>query len=197
MKGSAAARFTRLALVLLSINTGCITYREGQLPPITHWPPEANTVKPSISLAVSGKAFDNGQELDVLGAEMVHNGKMMALRAYQDSDLFSDVKVGTAETDLRAEINITDRGEGNSAIPYVSGFTMGLVPCSASDAFTVSTTLKDRQGTTISTFQKQETSTLWIQLFLVFAMPFRSAEEHPIYDLNRATILEAQAKGFL
>jgi hypothetical protein len=121
----------------------------------------------------------------------------MAIRAYQDSGIFSDIKIGTADTDFRAEINIADRGEGNSVMPYVSGFTMGLIPCSASDTYTLSTTLKDRSGLTLGTIQKQETATLWIQLFLVFVMPFRSADEDIVYDLNRATILEARGKGHL
>jgi hypothetical protein len=146
---------------------------------------------------MSGKAFDNGQGRDVTATELVHYGRTMAIRAYQDSGIFSDVKIGTADTDFRAEINIVDRGEGNSVMPYVSGFTMGLIPCSASDTYTVNTTLKDRQGTTLSTIQKQETTTLWIQLFLVFVMPFRSADEDLVYDLHRATILEARGTGHL
>jgi hypothetical protein len=34
-------------------------------------------------------------------------------------------------------------------------------------------------------------------LFLAFAMPFRSKQEPLVYELNRATILEARIKGHL
>jgi len=41
----------------------------------------------------------------------------------------------------------------------------------------------------------------WMQLFLIFAMPFRdepqSIARSVYYDLNRATIEQAQAKGIL
>ena len=186
-----------LALLLVSINAGCITTREGQLPPITQWPPEGKSAKPFISLAVSGKAFMNEKEQDVPATALVHQWRALTVRAYQESGLFSDVKPEAGDTELRAEIVITDHGEGSKAMSLVTGFTMFLIPSSATDAITVSTTLKDRSGATIVAFRKQETSTLWMQLFLGVAMPFRTKEEPLVYDLNRATILEARAKGYL
>jgi hypothetical protein len=201
-KGHAMRRLTAvclsgLVLVIFSISAGCITTREGQLPPRIQWPPEAKSVKPLISLVVSGKAFVNGKEQDVPATVLVHQWRALTVRAYQDSGLFSDVKPEVADTELRAEIVITDQGESNRAMAFVTGFTMFLIPSSSTDVITVSTTLKDHKGTTIDTFQKQETSTLWMQLFLGFAMPFRSKEAPLVYDLNRATILEARAKGYL
>jgi hypothetical protein len=197
MRQMLAVNISGLVLLLASLGTGCITSREGQMPPITQWPPEAKAVKPSISLMVSGKVILNGQEQDVSRTVLVHQWRALTIRAYQDSGLFSNVKEGTTEGDLSAEINVVDQGDGNSVMPLITGLTMGLIPSAASDAVTLRTILKDSIGTTIGTFQMQETTTLWMQLFLVFAMPFRTAENALVYDLNRATIQEARGKGQL
>jgi len=111
--------------------------------------------------------------------------------------LFSAVKEGTSDADLVAEINVLDRNDYSSVLAFITGFTYGLVPSSESHAFTLSTTLKNQQGLPISTINMQETRTTWIQLFLLFAMPFQSAENDLVYDLNRATIQEARGKGHL
>lgn len=188
-----------ITLFVFLMNAGCTLIREGQLQPITQWPPERKTDKQTISLAMKGTVVHNGQEVsqDVIKTSLLYVWQDLTVRAYQESGLFSDVKTEPAETDLRAEINIIDRGEGNKTMAALTGFTLYLIPSSATDAVTVSTTLKDRHGATIGTFQKQEAHTLWQQLFLVFAMPFRSKEEPLVYDLNRATILEALANGSL
>ena len=38
---------------------------------------------------------------------------------------------------------------------------------------------------------------VWMQLFLGVAMPFHSKKEPLVYELNRATILEARTQGHL
>jgi hypothetical protein len=184
-----------LALALVCLSTGCITSREGQLPPITQWPPEAKPIKPSISMVVNGKAVLNGKEQDVTSTAYVQQWRALTIRAYQDSGVFSNVKEGASESDLMAEINVIDQGDSSFVMGFLTGFTMGLIPSSASDVFTLSTTLKDRNGKAISTINMQETHTTWMQLFLVFGMPFQSTENHLVYDLNRATIQEARGKG--
>jgi hypothetical protein len=182
-----------ITLFLLLMTAGCITIREGQLQPITQWPPERKSGKQTISLAVKGKVIYNGQEVsqDVTKTKLLYAWQDLTVRAYQESGLFSDVKTEPADTDLRAEITIIDRGDNTTVR------TLYLIPSSATDAVTVSTTLKDRHGAVIGNFQKQEAHTLWQHVFLIFAMPFRSTEQPLVYDLNRATILEALANGSL
>ena len=103
----------------------------------------------------------------------------------------------TDDSDFRAEISILDKGEYSPVMSFITGFTMFLIPSTATATMTVTTALKDRNGGTLGSFEKSESVTMWMELFLAFAMPFRSLDQLPIYDLNQATILEARSKGAL
>jgi hypothetical protein len=193
LKGFAIA----LILVAGGANSGCIMYREGQLPPIIQWPPDVKQTKPTISLTVTGQSILNDSAKEVPQG-FLERWRNDTVRAYQDSGLFSEVRQTTDDSDFRAEVRILDKGEYNPVMSFITGFTMFLIPSTANTTMTVTTVLKDRSGATLGLFQKSEGVTMWMELFLAFAMPFRSLDQLPIYDLNRATILEARSsKGLL
>jgi len=193
LKGFAIA----LILVAGGANSGCIMYREGQLPPIIQWPPDVKQTKPTISLTVTGQSILNDSAKEVPQG-FLERWRNDTVRAYQDSGLFSEVRQTTDDSDFRAEVRILDKGEYNPVMSFITGFTMFLIPSTANTTMTVTTVLKDRSGATLGLFQKSEGITMWMELFLAFAMPFRSLDQLPIYDLNRATILEARSsKGLL
>ena len=89
-----------------------ISWKRG--PPPTSWPLSKAPGKQSISLLISGEAFVNGEKADVHQPAM-NAWEQATEKAYKDSGLFSDVKIGATETDLRAEIHVIDRGEVNQA----------------------------------------------------------------------------------
>ena len=188
------------AMVLgLSCVWGCAAWRAGQLSPVSPWPPSPAASKPSISVALSGQAIVNGSEQEV-NSRFLDIWREQALKAYQDSGLFSSVATGLGDTDLRAEVKVLDRGDANLALALLSGFTMTMIPSRTTDEFIVRTAIKDRGGNTLGTFEKQEAISTWIQLFMVFAMPGNfpgSVAKQTLYDLNRATINEARAKKVL
>jgi hypothetical protein len=131
---------------------------------------------------------------------MIDVWQAAAEKAYKDSGYFSDIKIGAAETDLRAEIHFTDRGEANNALAFLSGFTMTLIPANAHGEMLVKTTLKNKEGKELGTFEKKEALSFWIQFFLIFIMPFNwpnTVITEMLYDLNRATIAQADGAGFL
>lgn len=196
MKRWMILRVVVLMVAIVGVNSGCIMYREGHLPPITQWPPDVKGAKSSISLIVSGQASVNNSVREA-PQSFLEKWRGDAVRAYQDSGLFSEVRPTAEETDFRAEIRIFDRGEYNPLMPIITGITMFLIPSTTTETMTVSTVLKDRNGVTLSSFEKSEDVTMWMELFLAFAMPFRSLDQLTIYDLNRATILEARSKGVL
>jgi len=155
--------------------------------------------KQSISLLVTGEGSVNGARQDA-SQRAIEAWQEAAAKAYKDSGLFSDVKTGAAETDLRAEIHFIDRGEGNAALAFLSGFTMTLIPANGQDEFTMKTTLKNKAGQDLGTFEKKETLSFWIQFFLIFIMPFNwpnTVATEILYDLNRATINQAFGAGLL
>jgi hypothetical protein len=196
-----ASRKISFALVLvlgvLSLS-GCAAFRWGEdLPPVL-WPISKEPGKQSISLLVTGEGSFNGASQDAQRA--IATWQEAAARAYKDSGLFSDVKIGAAETDLRAEIHFIDRGQGNLALAVISGLTMTVIPAKGQDEFTVKTTLKNKAGQDLGTFEKKDTVSRWFQLFLIFLMPYNwpnTVVTELLYDLNRDTINQAFGAGLL
>jgi hypothetical protein len=187
-----------LALSVLSLS-GCAAFRSGETQPPALWPMSKEPGKQSISLLVTGEGSVNGARVDA-SQRMIVAWQEAARKAYKDSGLFSDVKTEAAETDLRAEIHVIDRGEGNSALAFLSGFTLTLIPAKGEDEITVKTTLKNKAGQELGTLTKKETLSFWIQFFLIFIMPFNwpnTVGADMLYDLHRATISEAFSAGLL
>ena len=106
--------------------------------------------------------------------------------------------VGPADTDLRAEVNVRDIGQGSKGMAFLSGFTLTLFPATGDDIFVVETNIKDKDGQTLGSVYKTETVSLWIQFFLIFIMPFywpETVAQETLYDINRAVIVEARDDG--
>lgn len=187
-----------MVVVLLALQLGgCIMLRSGTNEHILTWPLQAQGERKSIDIILSGKTSSDGKEQDV-PPQFIEKWRAQAAKAYSDSGNFSRVTTGSGDSDLRAEISVLDRGEGSQVLAFISGFTMGIIPATGSDEMIFRTTFKDREGKSLGTFEKSEKLTLWIQLFLVFAMPFNSpgaVSEQVLYDINRATILEARGKS--
>lgn len=182
-----------------SMVSGCAAFRGGEVQPPSSWPLSKRPGKQSISLVISGEAIVNNQKADVPQAAM--NGWGQAIeKAYKDSGLFSDVKMGAAETDLRAEIHVIDRGEASTGLAFLSGFTMTLIPAKGEEEYIIKTILKNKQGQQLGTFEKKEPMTFRIQLFLIFVMPFNwpnTVATDILYDLNRATVIQVYGAGLL
>ena len=188
-----------VSILLLSLVSGCAAYRAGNLPQISSWPPESVNDKKSISIVVSGEAILGGKH-QAAPSTYIKISQEPTAKAYRNAGLFSDVKVGFAETDLRAEVKIVHQGETNLGLGFLSGLTLFLIPSKTTDEFVVKTTIKDSEGDTIGTFEKSETITMWQQLFLIFATPFNfpgSVVKETLYDLNRAIINEAHSQGVI
>jgi hypothetical protein len=189
--------FLCVALVLATSN-GCASFRIGHLEPPTEWPPKsADAGKKSIALLVSGTLNINGKE-QVMPTAVLHKWQKRIAIAYKDSGLFSEVRFGLVEADYKADVAILDRGEFIQAMALLSGLTLTLIPDKAYDEFVVQTTVRDREGKTVGVFEKTDGMSSWIQLFLIFAMPFNtpsSVFDEVAYDIHRAIISEAHARG--
>jgi hypothetical protein len=126
-------------------------------------------------------------------------GKVWA--EYQDSGLFSDVKTGLEDADLRADVHIVHRSWGSLALAMLSGFTLVVIPLRTNvDDFEVTTVFKDRSGQVLGTIEKKETLNTWFQLFLVAAAPFKnviSQSNEAIADTVRSTIADAHAQRII
>jgi hypothetical protein len=184
---------------LLFLLTACAAFREGNVP-YGRWFSGIPTAKDkSISLGVYGAAILDGKIYQAHPRTM-KNWRKQTFKAYEDSGLFTVVKESPDGTDLEAEIMIVDRADPNTFFAFITGLTLYIIPSKATDEFTVQTTIRDREGKTVGAFEKSETVSLWQQVLLILAMPFNwpsSVAKEALYDLNRATIMDAYSEGIL
>ncbi len=190
-------RINLLILSLLVFVSGCAAFREEVNPPITKWPPEISQKNKSITVQVSGNAIMNDEQKDV-NVRFLEKWRAEVIRAYESSGLFSAVKSGSEQSDIYADVKITDKGQGSMGLAVLTGLTLYLVPSKAQDCFIVRTTYKNNEGTTLGVVEKSECINFWQQLFL-FPVMFTnfpgSVAKDVLFDLNRHTILEANTKG--
>ena len=188
----------QLLPLLIFALAGCIMVREGNNE-IKNWPIQPVSTKKSISIGITkdpepvGKGESSSKERSVVFQEQI-------IKAYELSGLFSRVTVGSDPADLKAEIVISgDEGKSNGFLRVLNGITLALIPDRIEYSPTLETVYTDSKGNRLTEITKKEDVSVWIEFFLLFAMPFvdspSTVAEAVYYDLNRATIEEALAKG--
>jgi hypothetical protein len=188
---------TAFVMTLSTVFCGCALFRQGEGPPAGVWPPTPAHKGRTISVLVKPESVVNGcpQQLHPYTAQLWSDA---TVRAYDASGCFAKVTRGVAESELQAEVVITENGEVNIGAAVLTGLTLYLIPSSATSEMTVNTTLRDAQGNVLGTFRHTETVRFWQQVFLLFALPFNwpsSVIDDVLYDASRYTLLEACAKG--
>jgi hypothetical protein len=149
-----------LAVIIALLSSGCAAFRSGNFQPISQWPPENAVKGKSICIMVSGEGIVNGKEQEV-NSKFIEAWRKQTVKAYKDSGLFSAVKTGLPDPDdLRAEIKIMDRGEGNIGLAFLSGLTLLVIPCNSTDEIIIKTTLKNKDGDTLSVYEKSDAVTV-------------------------------------
>ncbi len=190
------------ALLILSyLATGCILVRGDLLQPPAKWPLDTPSGPKSIALVVKPQ-IESGTPPD-RAEKITHLIEGQAQKAYTDSTLFTQVSVKTEPSDVTADIRTSE--DSNKALGFVSGFicgyTMGIIPAYGKATVTMQTIFRDASGKEIGSINKSESVSLWMQVFLVAAMPFRNdmnaVMREIYYDLNRVTLDEARSLGYL
>lgn len=193
-------RFIASFLIFSFLCSSCAVYRAGHLSPVSQWPPEPPTKKKSISIVVTAEMVQK-EKKGIITSGRMKRWHESTVRAYSESDLFSEVKTGLTETDLRAEVKIIIEYKPNIGLALLSGFTLGLIPYKETNNLIVKTTIKDRDGNTPGIFEKSEDVNSMVFLgpglipwLIVYAMVEEYIAE-TIYDIHRAIINEAYAEG--
>lgn len=185
-----------IALLGLSLLTGCAGFRSGETENLGAWP-AAKEQKPTLRYVVKGKAVHNGQAVAIPpnGTKALSD---IVGKAYNDSGLFSSVNEGFGDADVLAEVKITDEGQGSMALAFLSGFTFFVVPATAKDTIITETTYRDREGKVLAEVSKRDSLRTWFQLLLLpgafVANPFTMSNQIH-YDNNKASILNAHENG--
>lgn len=183
--------------------TGCASFRAGNLPEISKWPPPppSSEFKPRmVKFYFNYEYTVNGipQRVDIRMADLFTN---QVQEAYVSSGLFkiADPKI-EPQNDYIIEVKIKDT---NKVDPYSilwSSLTLLIKQGEATDDYVLTTTVKTRKGDDIGTIEKSE-RVIYKQGLAFFPQVFANlpdvAVKKTIYDLARASINEAISKGII
>lgn len=186
---------TALAALVALLLPACASFQGDRLGPVPDVSPPQS--KPTVSVAVFGEARLSGEKRD-LPRTALERYKEATREAYEESDFFSDVRMGLEESDLRAEVKITNSGNPNYGLAFLSGLTLMIIPAKATDIFEVETSFKDRSGATLGEFSRTEEMDTWIELLLIVAAPFAwpgSVLHDTLVDTNDAVLHDAADAG--
>ena len=178
--------------------TGCVTYSHNKLGDVDQWPMIAasNSDKPSINLRVTAeRQFNKKQQL--LHSAAMTRWEESVVKHYKESELFSAVKAGRNSSDIYADVVIVNNEEGSLFLAFLSGFTFTLLPAKGDNIVTIETTFKDAAGNVKGRVIKTEKVTTWIQLLLIFGMPFSVSIDDVFGQVVEHTLVEAKAAGYL
>lgn len=182
-----------LASLLLTL-TGCATYSQNDLPPIKQWPPAVTAGdKPSLYLKVEGQHLFNGTTT----AAGFNQSKLaeLVLKEYQSSGQFERVTLSQQSSDIYATVQVTNHERGSMASAFITGFTLFIIPGKFDNTLTMETVLKDGQGKVLGRVEKHETLTTWMQLLLIFALPFNESADNVLTQLAQSSLEDAAQQG--
>lgn len=185
-----------IALLGLSLLTGCAGFRSGETADLGNWP-QAQEQKPSLRYVVQGNVKHNDEPV-ALPPNGLKAWSDAVGKAYTDSGLFSSVNEGFGDADILAEVKVTNDGHGSMALAFISGFTFFVVPATAEDVVITETTYRNREGNVLGEVKKQDGVRTWFHILLLPGMfvanPFSTANAIH-YDNNKASILTAHERG--
>jgi len=189
------ALFAVRIVIVCTLLSGCIMMRGHDLEPPPTWPLQTDSGGKSIRIQIAEEKMKENYATGDL------NVSKQAMKAYTDSGLFLRVSSG-GDADITAEVVLSGlEPRTNGFLRVLNGMTLTLIPDRIAYSPTMTTTFRDQQGTVIGTVKKSEDVSLWMELFLLFGMPFvdgpNAKIESVYYDLHRATISQAYAQGMI
>lgn len=182
-----------LLLALSTALTGCISYSQHQLPVVEAWPP-----LPAADAAPAHKTayvrFNTLYEFN--GQPRASNANLMRfektlVQSYEQSERFTRVTSEKVDSDVYAYVTLRNNEQGNVLAATLTGATLFIIPSTFDNTLTLETLYKDREGKLIGKVSKSETITTWMQLLLIFAVPFNDSGDAIIEHLSRSSVEEA------
>jgi hypothetical protein len=180
-----------LTSCLLALS-GCISYSENQLSSVKQWPMAASSQpKPTAYLKVDSQYLlnDNAQAGGFNQAAL----EKLILQTYQESGLFSRVTTAQQTSDLYITVHVSNHERASMASAFLTGLTLYIIPSTASNELSMQTEFRDGSGELLGSVEKRETITTWMQLLLIFALPFSESTDNVLTQLSQSS-LEAAAQ---
>jgi len=189
---------TRLPLALLVLAAGCASVRSGQRD-AGAWPLSGTPdTKPSISVLVGYRILISGKPTDPTAPGSVALWRAETATTYQASGLFGSVVLGPADTDLRAEVDLTLDGRPNLPTSLLCGLTLFVFPAFGTDLYTVHTRIFNRAGAVVADQVTSAQLSSCISWLVLPATPFLwpgDAIRSAVDDAMRMALREAHATG--
>lgn len=187
---------TTLLLCAVVTLSGCLSYSHNQLKQVEQWPLGSDQAQaPSAYIKIETQYLHN---------EKTHNAQFnlpkleeLILDEYQSSQRFTQVTTERVNSDLYIDIRLTNHERSNLVMAFISGFSLMMIPTKADNELIMETTFKDAQGTELGKVTKRESLTTWIQIGLIFAIPFNPSLDPILSKLTRSTLEEATDKGLI
>jgi len=172
---------TSAALLVLALE-GCAAFRTGGRA-AGPWPVAGSVAaKSSISVLVGYHCVQDhapselGQiDTTSIGAatgEWILLWRIEALRAFQESGMYGTVTSGAGDTDLRAEVEVTQEGRIYALTSFLCGFTFLTLPEISTMHYRVRTRILDRAGAVVSDTTAMTSLVGFMTWLMLPAMPF-------------------------
>lgn len=196
-KAISVNKFFALLVVVFSLSLqGCMTYSHHELTPVGQWPlAQTKQDKPVVYLKVLAEYAHNDNAMNtntnIAGLEK------QLVQEFQDSQRFARVTTEQQSSGVYVTATLRNHEEGNLAGAFLTGFTFFLIPNTFDNTLSLELTFRDKDGKKLGQVRKQEKLTTWMQLFLVFAVPFNESSDALIKQLARSTLEEAANKGLI
>ena len=165
-------KYLKLLLVLAFASiAGCATFPGNVLPEVTSFPVATN--KPSVNVTLSFRQNTNGQPNN--NGEKAGELKLqkMVIERFEKSGLYSSVSAVNQNSDFTVTTSVIDEGNGPIGLAFLSGFTFCLIPSYATDIFKATAVVKNNKTGVKKTIELEDSTTMWIQIFLLPLLPFK------------------------
>lgn len=185
---------TLLALLSLQL-VGCVSYSKNQLADVRTWPLERSAEKKSAYLKVQTDYLFN--DAQGKGGFNVPRLEDLLIKEYKDSQVFDQVTTSRQEADVYVTVTVRNHEKGSLPLAFLSGATFMILPGTYDNEFTMETRFLDAQGNDLGRIVKRETTTTWMQLLLIFALPFSESADPTLSKLTRSTLEEAAQRKLI
>ncbi len=192
MKNLCHALLTGCLLLL----AGCISYSNHELAQVEQWPPAAPAQhKPTAYLKIDSQYLMNDEQQ--AGGFNQAGLEKLVLQQYQSSGRFSRVTSAQQTSDLYVSVHVSNHERGSFAAAFITGLTLFIIPSTASNELTMQTVFKDASGKVLGSVEKRESITTWMQLLLIFALPFNQSTDNILTQLTQSSLEEAVRQNLI
>lgn len=164
-------KFLRIIVVLMIvILSGCASFQGHILPEVSSFPQVGK--KSNVSVNLTYRAYLNHGPSKIPPQNELFTA--ICVKRFIDSGLFSTVGRVSKNSDISVVIDMKDEGDVNFAMAFLTGFTLYIIPSSATDDFQVKAVLTNNYTGSTKTIEINDSVTMWQEILLLPLAPFKT-----------------------